>query len=79
MLDHGEPIPRSSKPDERSELEKELAKRAETEWDTRVDLSGVPMELRAVLRRALHRDPNQRFSSSELLAEIQNLLAEVTE
>jgi len=75
LIDHGEPIPRVSNPEERMQFEKLLAHRVETEWEQRVDLRTIPEAMRPILEMALRKDPNERCTATELKSTAQKNLA----
>lgn len=74
LIEPGEAVPRIKEGAARAEFERELSRRASEEWDKRVDVMLVPVELRDVLRVMLVRDPGERVTSAELLEKINRFL-----
>jgi len=75
LFDAGESPPRVSHPSDRSEFERELARRAKDEWDRRVDLKLVPEPIRHVLDLALRREPKDRCTADGLKKEAEKDLS----
>jgi serine/threonine protein kinase len=70
LFDFDEPIPRVSQPDARREAEALLAGRVQDEWDRWVDLTKIDSTpLRDILARLLARDPNERPSARDVVAD----------
>ena len=75
LLDGGEYVPRIDEVDRRQQFEATLKRRAETEWDVRVDLSPITEPLRSVLQGALRKDPSDRSTSTDLMRNTERELA----
>jgi serine/threonine protein kinase len=77
LFDASEAPPRISHPEQRSAFEHLLMDRALNEWDRRVvqPLSGMPVELRDIVRSILDFDPSHRASAKALLDAAKTRLA----
>jgi len=70
LLGLKEPIPRVSEPERRTEFERELARRAQYEWDERINIMSVPVEFRPLLQGMLNREPQDRPKSAEVFSAV---------
>lgn len=66
LFDVGERVPPVVDVEAREELVKRLKKRAESEWDERLQMKRVPAPLQGVLTAALSKNPESRPTAQEL-------------
>ncbi len=67
LLREEEKPPRISHPVDRTEFERLLVHRANSEWDKWLDISSVPAPMQDILRSALDKSPSARPSSADLV------------
>lgn len=71
LVDRGEKIPRVSHVSEREAFERELARRAQEEWEGRIRFEKSPTALKSLLVACLDRRPENRPAASYLRKRIE--------
>jgi serine/threonine protein kinase len=75
LFEKDETPPKITQQQERETFQAELRRRAQYEWDRRVDLQLVPEPLRSILQGMLEKDPEERSAMRDVLSAARDELA----